>query len=148
MIGYSYFEFINTINRGRYSECEYGKLLVIEMGEKKPFTCPNVACGKTFTTPLKTLNLQDSPAEPYYACPFCLTKIEAPELKIEQSNSQVASKPSEVSHSEAPKESNEKPKACHFHLGYLSERGQKEIPEDCLVCRDIVSCMLKKMRET
>ena len=39
------------------------------------FTCPNPACGKTFTTPLKTLNLQQDSAQPYAACPFCLTKI-------------------------------------------------------------------------
>jgi hypothetical protein len=36
---------------------------------------------------------------------------------------------------------------CQFHLGYLSEREQKQqIPEDCIVCKDIVDCMLKKMR--
>ena len=47
------------------------------MGEKKTFTCQNPSCKITFTTPLKTINLQENPTEPYYACPFCLTKIES-----------------------------------------------------------------------
>ena len=47
----------------------------------------------------------------------------------------------------APKNS-EKPLACKYHLGYLSERGQKDkIPDDCLLCKNIVDCMLKRMRE-
>ena len=42
----------------------------------------------------------------------------------------------------------EKPSACQYHLGYLSERNSKQqIPDDCLVCENSVECMLKKMRE-
>jgi len=42
----------------------------------------------------------------------------------------------------------EKPAACQYHLGHLSERTSKtQITDDCLVCRDIVECMLRKMRE-
>jgi hypothetical protein len=42
----------------------------------------------------------------------------------------------------------EKPTGCQYHPGYLSERSSKQqIPDDCLVCKDIVECMLKKMRE-
>jgi DNA-directed RNA polymerase subunit RPC12/RpoP len=49
------------------------------MGEKKSYTCPNAACKKTFSAPLKTLDLQMNPSEPYYACPVCLTRIETQE---------------------------------------------------------------------
>jgi hypothetical protein len=66
----------------------------------------------------------------------------------------IESKPEEASAvvestvAERKNQDSEKPVVCHFHLGYLSERAQKEqIPEECLVCRDIVDCMLKKMRE-
>jgi hypothetical protein len=42
----------------------------------------------------------------------------------------------------------EKSSECRYHLGYLSERTQKEqIPDDCMMCKDIVECMLKKMKE-
>ena len=38
--------------------------------------------------------------------------------------------------------------SCSFHLGYLSERDAKgQIPDECMACKDIVDCMLKKMRE-
>jgi hypothetical protein len=49
---------------------------------------------------------------------------------------------------ERKNQDSEKPVVCNFHLGYLSERAQKEqIPEECFVCKDIVDCMLRKMRE-
>ena len=41
----------------------------------------------------------------------------------------------------------EKPSECGYHLGYLSERSPKEkIPDECMMCKDIVECMLKKMK--
>ncbi len=37
---------------------------------------------------------------------------------------------------------------CPHHLGYLSERSSKgQIPDECIMCKDIVACMLKKMKE-
>lgn len=37
------------------------------------------------------------------------------------------------------------PKAqCAHHFGYLSQRGNKDkIPEECMICENIVKCMLK-----
>jgi hypothetical protein len=41
----------------------------------------------------------------------------------------------------------EKPPACQYHLGYLSEREKnRQIPDECIICKDIVECMLRKMR--
>lgn len=37
---------------------------------------------------------------------------------------------------------------CTHYLGYLSEKSSKEqIPDECIMCKDIVTCMLKKMKE-
>jgi hypothetical protein len=53
----------------------------------------------------------------------------------------------ELSLKEKSTKNKEKPAGCRYHLGYLSEREQKEqIPDDCIVCKNIVDCMLKKMR--
>lgn len=119
------------------------------MGEKKAFTCPNPSCNRTVDKPIKALNLQDNPPEPYYACPVCLTKIETPELNTPTAPS-ISTTPrrEEAKEKEKPSEGRDKPESCPFYLGYLSERKQKEIPEGCLVCRDIVSCMLKNMRKS
>lgn len=121
------------------------------MGEKNKVTCQNPSCKRTFTTPLKTLNLQESPTEPYYACPFCLTRIEQATLitqdkfadKVEQKSQTIETqeKPKRVKESETPS-------TCKYHLGYLSEREQKDkIPDECILCKNIVDCMLKRMRE-
>jgi|WetSurMetagenome_2_1015567.scaffolds.fasta_scaffold359651_2 hypothetical protein len=103
-------------------------------------TCQNGACKKIFKAPLRTLNIQVSPTETYDACPYCLTKIKVPEKNIEYEtfeNLKVGQKPLKIEDSVK----------CHFHPGYLSERTSKEnIPEECLVCKDILDCMLRKMR--
>ena len=121
------------------------------MGEKKTFTCQNPSCKRTFRAPLKTLNLQENPTEPYYACPFCLTKIEEVTVSTQD---RLADKTEQISQAteamEKPKtpKNNEKPLVCKYYLGYLSERGQKDkIPDDCLLCKNIVDCMLKRMRD-
>ena len=121
------------------------------MGGKKPFICQNPACKTTFSTPLKTLNLKETPAELYYACPNCLIKIEDSSLEIQENpKEKPAPKPSatEPQTKQNVAENSGNPQSCRFHLGYLSRRAPKEqIPDDCLVCRNIVECMLNKMQE-
>lgn len=108
--------------------------------------CPNTSCGKIFAKPLKALNFQNA-LKPYYACPCCLSKVTAKnELIIgksdESSESEARIDVDVEKHVELPKNTID----CRYHLGYLSERTQKDqIPDDCIVCRDIVDCMLKKM---
>ena len=105
-------------------------------------TCPNPSCGRVFATPLKTLNLQDS-REPYLACPFCLTRISEPQLESAKSEIQDESRPAK----DKKDKGKEKPQACPFHMGYLSERKDKQqIPDDCIVCQVLLDCMLQKMR--
>jgi hypothetical protein len=42
----------------------------------------------------------------------------------------------------------EAPSECAHYLGYLSEKSSSEqIPDECMMCKDIVTCMLKKMKE-
>lgn len=127
--------------------------IYLQTGEKKAFTCKNSSCKKTFTNPLKTINLQENTTEPYYACPYCLTKLEMEQPKKEKETGTfepLSKKPSENIHDESKekKRNKEKPSDCQLYLGYLSERSSKEqIPDGCLVCKDIVECMLKKVRD-
>jgi hypothetical protein len=106
------------------------------------FTCPNPSCGKVFASPLKTLNLRDS-AGPYPACPFCLTKITYPQPEITKLEIQKENRSSK----DKKDKSKENPQTCKYHLGYLSERQDKQkIPDDCMVCQSLLDCMLQKMR--
>ena len=129
-------------------------LTISNTGEKKTLTCQNPSCRKTFNSPLKTLNLQQNPQEPYSSCPYCLTKIkmiETPlktEEKVKESLLEVKPKSTKTDLDIKDGNNSQKPSACKYHLGHLSERTSKtQIPDDCLVCKDIVECMLRKMRE-
>jgi hypothetical protein len=132
----------------------------IEAKTKKSseFTCPNVSCGKVFTKPLRALNLQQDNREPYDACPYCLTEIarvintEPPFAydKPEPETFEPEETKTEVEEPKPMEEQVETPEAtseCPHHFGYLSERSSKEqIPDECMMCKDIVTCMLKKMK--
>jgi hypothetical protein len=124
------------------------------------FTCPNASCGKVFSKPLKALNLQQDPEGPFDACPYCLTEINVEDMPavtpdetetVEEEEAEAEPKavvekttPPAEKHVEVP----EAPSGCLHHIGYLSERSSKEqIPDECMMCKDIVKCMLKKMKE-
>jgi hypothetical protein len=99
------------------------------------------------------LNLQQDSEGPYDACPYCLTEIvvdDEPTLAsaepetFEPEETEAEEKESTEERVEIP----EKPSECGYHLGYLSERSSKEkIPDECMMCKDIVECMLKKMKK-
>ena len=95
------------------------------------------------------MNLQEKQTEPYYACPYCLTKLEIEQPKKEEEK--VSFEKLAQTQPEKKQDKNrskEKASECQLHPGYLSERSSKEqIPDGCLVCKDIVECMLKKMRD-
>jgi hypothetical protein len=95
------------------------------------------------------LNLRETHAKPYDACPNCLIKIkeqDEPEPLIENKIEDLP-KPEIEGNSKQEAVVEEKIPGCQHHLGYLSERAQKEqIPEECLVCQTIVECMLKRVR--
>jgi len=92
-------------------------------------------------------------AEVYDACPFCLTEItlekssttfeEKKNLKRRKTGSEQAS----VDFKEKTlAESSPKVRGCVHHFGYLSKRSKKEkIPEECMICENIVQCMLKNV---
>jgi hypothetical protein len=103
------------------------------------------------------LNLQQDAEGPYDACPYCLTEIkledeptvtlDEPET-FEPEETEAETEVEETSHVEEQVEVPEAPSECPHYLGYLSEKSSKEqIPDECMVCKDIVTCMLKKMKE-
>ena len=119
------------------------------------------------------MNLQQDTEEPYDACPYCLTEItveEEPAINCEEPETMepkpleaetfepetfeaeealVETEP-EVEETEPLEEKtpvSEAPSECAHYLGYLSEKSSKDqIPDECMMCKDIVTCMLKKMK--
>ena len=114
-----------------------------EIEGKRTFTCPNPSCKKVFNTPLKVSNVNLDSAEPYVACPYCLTKIT--EAQIETHNKPEKVYVEKIRPEDKPNRNKEIPPSCNYHLGHLSEQKHKEqIPDECIVCRDIIECMLGK----
>jgi len=88
------------------------------------------------------LNLKD-PGRPYPACPYCFTRIGDPPAE----SSKPQKHDEKRSFKEKPSKDKDKPQNCRNHLGYLSERENKQqIPEECIVCTVILDCMLQKMK--
>jgi DNA-directed RNA polymerase subunit RPC12/RpoP len=119
--------------------------------ECQKFTCSNPSCGKIFVNPIKAKNLASKKAEPYNACPYCLTEIVIdgkPSVGME-SEQKPELKETEVEEPCAPiiekrsTQMNPQTQKCAHHFGYLSKRSTKEkIPEECMMCENIVQCML------
>lgn len=90
-------------------------------------------------------------AQEYDACPYCLTEIVVGEPHIEaepvlETRAKIDKEPEiQPARQDKPEAS---PKGhCSYHFGYLSERTGKEcIPEECIVCEEIVKCMLKSVK--
>jgi len=115
--------------------------------EDQQLTCSNSGCGWVFSKPIKVVNLRETKTAPYDACPRCLTEI------VAEGESSVDSKPDITTELESletkPKLKDKKAEAqptspCSQHFGYLSERSRNEkIPDECVMCENIVKCMLK-----
>ena len=98
--------------------------------------------------------MQQDTGEPYDACPYCLTEIKVaddpsvtydePEpFELEETEPEIEETLQVEEKIEAPEASSE----CSHYLGYLSEKSSKDnIPDECMMCKEIVPCMLKKMK--
>lgn len=126
--------------------------------------CPNSKCKEEIKKPLSLTDLSKTPAETYYACPRCMTKLSVateiqqvpdiiaskaqkmPPEEEEQSISEVI-EPQKTKEKPAkppePKEE-ETPPGCPHHFGYLGTRPKEgAIPEQCLTCRKMIECTFR-----
>lgn len=107
-----------------------------EQKEDELFTCQNVSCKRSFVKPLRAFDIGTNSGESYEACPFCLSKVEATCRNVPTPSFEKTSV------------SSERTVACIHHLGYLCERAEKDqIPDECMLCPEIVSCMLHSLRK-
>jgi len=114
--------------------------------------CGNASCGKVFAKPINAKNVGSRDAEAYDACPYCLSEVREEQAPIvittesDLDSDKIEAKPAEVTKpiEDKPEKLSSKPSGCLHQFGYLSKRSPKEqIPEECIVCEDIVKCMLK-----
>jgi len=107
-----------------------------------------------FANPIIVQDLSSKNGSSYNACPYCLTEIVIEEdSEVEEEKRTLKKKRAIIEKAKAqpPKlkpaeQLSLKEHGCPYHFGYLSQRSRKEeIPEECMTCKKIVECMLKKV---
>jgi hypothetical protein len=150
--------FINTISLSSFLIRDGGLTIHRKRDsvvEHSSFTCPS--CGKVFANPLRAQVHGSNQTRSYDACPYCLTDVAiissnpGPEPNEPDSESgsirERLERLREKAESTSLKSPETKTAGCKHSFGYLSMRSPKEmIPEECMICENIVPCMLKTMK--
>jgi hypothetical protein len=120
-------------NEGPYDACPYCLTEIIAKEE------PAI----NFDEP-ETLEPETSESETFEPEPF--EPFEAKTFEAEEASVETEPEVEEAEAVEEKAEASEGSSECAHYLGYLSEKSSKDqIPDECMMCKDIVSCMLKKM---
>ncbi len=97
-------------------------------------------CGEEFTKPLLAKIFSQGPAQAYYACPCCLTKVTESKGRKSEKSEEVPTSVNVAKNDPARSEENEN---CNHFFGYLNKRPKETpIPEDCLTCEKMIECMI------
>lgn len=103
------------------------------MFESKAFICPYHQCRKTFRKPLMLTDSSKIPRETYYACPYCLSKvnISTGNVKCPQISSVESLERNDLA----------KLVECPYHFGYLKNLPKNSsIPDKCFTCSNLIKC--------
>jgi hypothetical protein len=98
--------------------------------------CPYKGCEKTFEKPTVLTDRSKVPRESYYACPFCMSKIEI----VTEGTRVVEVKPVDY-----PAKVYDSPAKCAHFSGLLGSVGLSgPLPDECLVFPKILQCEARK----
>jgi hypothetical protein len=95
--------------------------------------CPYNGCGKAFDKPTVLTDRSSIPRSSYYACPFCMSKID-----IVTDNMRVV----DVKPVEYPPTVFDSPAKCAHYSGGLLGTGP--LPDECLVCPKVLQCETRR----
>jgi DNA-directed RNA polymerase subunit RPC12/RpoP len=97
--------------------------------------CPYKGCGKSFDKPTVLTDSSSMPRQTYYACPYCMSKLEI----IVEDMKLVGVKTTEY-----PKVL-DSPAKCVHYFGFLNSIPKDaQIPDECLVCPKVLQCNIKR----
>jgi hypothetical protein len=92
--------------------------------------CPYKGCEKAFDKPTVLTDHSSLPRQSYYACPFCMSKIDIVTEKMQVVGVKAVDYPPTVFESPA--------KCAHF-TGLLGINSGP-LPDECLVCPKVLQC--------
>ena len=101
-------------------------------GKEQKLQCPYTGCERTFEKPTVLTDRSTIPSESYFACPYCMSKIDivTENLKV------VGIKPTDYQ----PKVF-DSPAKCAHYSGLL---GGSAVTEECLICPKVLQCDARK----
>jgi hypothetical protein len=100
--------------------------------------CRNTRCGRDITDPIRVENLSGASSETYYACPYCLSPVDAVLDETIKRQELVRRISAELPKKVEIKISNE----CNYHFGYLKSRPKNTpVPDSCLTCPRMMECL-------
>ncbi len=107
-------------------------------GHDEHLRCPYKGCEKTFEKPTVLTDKSGVTRQSYYACPFCMSKIDI----VTENTKIVDVKPVDY----PPKVFDSPAKCAHFSglLGPAGVGGSGQIPDECLVCPKVLQCDVRR----
>ena len=96
--------------------------------------CPYNGCGKTFERPTMLTDSSRIPRESYYACPFCMSKIDIVTEGMKVVGVKAVDYPPTVFDS---------PAKCAHYSGLLGV-ATGPLPDECLICPKVLQCDARK----
>ena len=115
-------------------------------------SCPNPTCQRTFENLIIVKDNSKQPAETFYACPYCLTRLDPTATQVLKKQEPTYQNYTETTPITPVKieqpTTNETPNNCPFYYGYLSIHYKDTIiPQQCLNCKKMLDCTLKETEE-
>ncbi len=95
--------------------------------------CPYEGCGQRFDKPSVLTDASVLPRESFYACPFCMSKIDVVTDKLKVVDVRAVDYPARVLDS---------PAKCARFSGVLG--GNAGLADECLVCPKVLQCDARK----
>ena len=105
-------------------------------GHDEKLRCPYRGCEKTFEKPTVLTDGTSFPRQSYFACPFCMSKIDIVTDKMKVVSVKATDYPAKVFDSPA--------KCAHFNGGLSAMPGNAPLPDECLVCPKVLQCDARK----
>jgi DNA-directed RNA polymerase subunit RPC12/RpoP len=97
--------------------------------------CPYKGCQKIFEKPTVVTDASTIPRQSYYACPYCMSKIDI----VTEDTKVIGVKPTEyptVFYSPA--------KCAHFSGSLNAMPSNAPPPDECLICPKVLQCSIRK----
>jgi hypothetical protein len=102
------------------------------------YTCPNPKCQTKFENLIIVRDNSKTPADVYYGCPSCLTKLDPTSTQILDKEELLVEEKTETKKLNPEVDTSS---GCPKYFGYLSNHSKEPGHlDDCLICAKMLDC--------